>query len=197
MSKKIDAIFFDRDGVLIKDTHLLVDEKEISPLQGIRDLIEYLTILKLKLFVVTNQTVVARGLLSYQKAISLNDKVIKSVTPRSIKNPFLKTYLCPHHPEATIKKYRVRCTCRKPSPGMILNACEEFNINANNSILIGDRTSDVIAGNKAGCKTIQILSGMHSEKTIMSDIKVLDKETKPHYLVKNLLEVIPIIEELI
>ncbi len=73
-------------------------------------------------------------------------------------------YYCPHHPDAKIKAYRIECDCRKPKPGMLLKASQDLNIDLTQSFMIGDRLSDIMAGQKAGCKAIHVLTGVGREQ---------------------------------
>jgi D-glycero-D-manno-heptose 1,7-bisphosphate phosphatase len=77
-------------------------------------------------------------------------------------------YFCPHHPNATLPAYRVACECRKPRPGMLLAAAAELDLDLAASVMIGDRLSDVAAGQRAGCRAILVESGMHLAPAIQS-----------------------------
>jgi D-glycero-D-manno-heptose 1,7-bisphosphate phosphatase len=91
-------------------------------------------------------------------------------------------YYCPHHPDGNIEKYSVECNCKKPKPGMILQAAKKFNIDLSQSWLIGDILNDVEAGKMAGCKTILIDNGNETEWMV-------NKLRLPDYLVKDMEEV--------
>lgn len=68
-------------------------------------------------------------------------------------------YYCPHHPESVIPEYRKDCDCRKPKPGMIQKAVQDLNITLDGSFLVGDKLSDIEAGNSAGCISILVMTG--------------------------------------
>ena len=184
------AIFFDRDGILIKDTHHLISKEEIIFAEN---LIESFNLLKNSdfiFFIITNQAVVARGLASEIEVKKVNQYIvdyIKEKTGCEIR----KVYYCPHHQNANLAEYRTDCECRKPKPGMLLRASQEFNINLSESYMIGDRISDIVAGSKAGCKTILLETGAHLAKPIESD--AMDLSVKADYIFDDLKSAINII----
>ncbi|MCF7799825.1 HAD family hydrolase [Candidatus Babeliales bacterium] len=153
--KKIKAAFFDRDGTLIKDVNYLSSLKQIEIMPGIIDLLSNLQSQNYKLFVITNQSGVARGFFDesfVQKTHEFLTELFKS------KNIFFeKFYYCPHHPDKSIlKKYLIDCECRKPNIGLFLQAAKEFNIDLSESLMFGDKILDIQAGQKALCKSFYI-----------------------------------------
>jgi len=186
------AIFFDRDGVLIKDIHLLTRKDQVMFSDGVFSGFKLLKSLGLKLIVVSNQTVVARGLCIESDVEEVNDFIAEMIYDKTGLN-IEKFYFCPHHPNATMEKYRINCECRKPKPGMLLTAAKEFDIDLSQSYMIGDRISDIIAGCKAGCKTILLKTGMHNEAPIESD--TFEPDIKPDFTCNNLIEAIKIINK--
>lgn len=187
---KNKAVFLDRDGVIIEDVDLISNTDQINIYEYVPKALQLLYNSGYKLIIVTNQTVVARGIISEEEVIKLNnyikDEIIK-LTDITIE----KIYFCPHHPHANIIEFRTDCMCRKPKPGMLFQAADEFNIDLKNSFMIGDRISDIIAGNKAGCKTIQVNTGRHLDKPIISN--AYDSSIKPDYICNDLLEATRII----
>lgn len=144
MKKK--AAFFDRDGTLIKDVHYLSSIDQVELLPGILDLCRELQKTYL-LFVVTNQSGVGRGYFDeafVQETHRYLDAVFK-------KNGILFTnfYYCPHHPSE-------KCSCRKPSPGMLRIAARDYNLDLSESLMFGDKIIDIQAGELAGCKSFDI-----------------------------------------
>jgi D-glycero-D-manno-heptose 1,7-bisphosphate phosphatase len=75
-------------------------------------------------------------------------------------------YCCPHHPSATLPVYRVDCACRKPRPGMLLQAARELSLDLGASFMVGDRLTDVAAGFRAGCHTVLVETGRHTAPPI-------------------------------
>lgn len=114
---------------------------------------------------VTNQSVVARGLLTLSELDSLHLKLNDDLgRGRPILDGF---FACPHHPHAQVERYRVHCDCRKPKAGLLLQAAKRLGLDLMNSFMVGDRMSDVVAGDTAGCKTILFESGRHEDPPIV------------------------------
>lgn len=152
---RIKAAFFDRDGTLIKDVPYLSDLSQIEILPGAIELCSFLQNLGFKLFVVTNQSGVARGFFdenfikeahNYLKKLFLNKGIF-----------FERFYYCPHHPTKSVKiEYLKNCFCRKPNPGMLLKAAHDFNIDLSKSLMFGDKLTDIQVGLSVGCKSFYI-----------------------------------------
>ncbi len=186
------AIFFDRDGVLIKDIHLLTSIDHVHFDNNIYKALSLLIDADYLKIVITNQTVVARGLISIKEVNKINRYINNKIKINS--GVFIdRFYVCPHHPHAYIEEYRIDCDCRKPKPGLLLKAALDYEIDLQKSWMIGDRISDIIAGYKAGCKTILIQTGCHERLPIISD--AFDNKVKPDYIKKNMLEAIKVVLE--
>ncbi|MGL4388946.1 MAG: HAD-IIIA family hydrolase [Brevinema sp.] len=154
------AIFMDRDGVINTnmDTQINIDNFTLLPnvalaIQKINKS-EYLSI------VVTNQPMIAKGFLTFEEYSMIHKKMD---TLLGNKGAYVHhTYYCPHHPEkgfdGEITELKIDCECRKPKPGMLLQAQKEFNIDLSKSWMIGDHERDIEAGKLAGCQTILISS---------------------------------------
>lgn len=197
MNQKNTAIFLDRDGVLIKDTHLITNINQAEIFEEAFWSIKQAKSNGFLIFLISNQAVVARGLLTKEDMEELNKAILVKVLDGN--NPseyFSKIYTCPHHPNATIENFKKDCTFRKPQNGMIIDASKLFNLDLERSWVIGDRVSDIIAGNISGCKTIQLTTGQHDSQIIQSSL-VSDKEMQaPFYKATNLKEAIQYIESL-
>ena len=154
------AIFLDRDGVLVRDVGPLTSSADIVLTPGVALALAELAQADFRLIVVSNQTVVARGLLNENAVIELEREIEARIVAEG--GPALDAfYFCPHHPQATRPELRCDCTCRKPGPGLLLRAAAEHDISLADSFMIGDRASDVVAGLRAGCTTIQLTTGAH------------------------------------
>jgi histidinol-phosphate phosphatase family protein len=92
---------------------------------------------------------------------------------------------CPHHPDANDINYRIRCGCRKPKPGMLIEARNKLNIDMTKSFMVGDRLSDIIAGKLAGATTIQVCTGKENDPLIVTDLNI-DEEIYPDHLIEDL-----------
>ncbi|MGE5390780.1 MAG: D-glycero-alpha-D-manno-heptose-1,7-bisphosphate 7-phosphatase [Deltaproteobacteria bacterium] len=153
---KNKAIFLDRDGVLSLEKGYItsVDQLELYPFSE-------QAVLKLKAagwktIVVTNQACVARGLMTESDLQIIHNQLSEFLQVDNI-------YYCPHHPQGEADNpYAIRCNCRKPEAGLILKAARENHIDIDQSYMIGDRATDVIAGKKAGLTTVLVRTGYGS-----------------------------------
>jgi len=171
------AVFLDRDGTLNEDPGYLRDTNLVKLFDGVG---ETLSLLKnnfnFKLIVVSNQSGIARGLISDEDVNAVNDKINELLKEFNVQID--KFYYCPYHPDFNSKE---ECNCRKPSPQMILQAANDFQIDLSKSYLIGDTSADIEAGINAGCKTILILTGYGKEY-----FSILQKENKlPNFVANN------------
>jgi D,D-heptose 1,7-bisphosphate phosphatase len=175
MNQQHKAIFIDKDGTLIPDIpyNVNVDLISIEP-----ETIEGLQIMKalgFMLFIVSNQSGVARGYFNEADLEKVADKIESLLKPHQI---YLDGfYYCPHYPNAVIKEYAISCNCRKPLPGLILKAAKQFKINFTRSWMIGDILNDVEAGKRAGCKTILLDNG-HETEWILNPLRTPDLTAK-------------------
>ena len=151
MSNTKPAIFLDRDGVINKDNGYVSQRDDFEFIEGaIEACIEFQKKGYL-LVVITNQSGIARGLFSEDQFNTLTEWMDWSMADRGVDLDGI--YYCPHHSEEGQGEYKIDCECRKPKPGMLMNAIEDLNIDVEASILIGDKVSDLQAGIAAGVKT--------------------------------------------
>jgi len=157
------AAFLDRDGVVTKATHLVTKIEDIEIEKTVPEAIRIFNDIGVKVIIVTNQPQIARGMCTEEDVIRIHKKIKLDLLA---KNAIIDDiYFCPHHPEhhedvpEYAKKYRVECDCRKPKPGMMLEAAKKYNINLAKSFVIGDRTVDILAGKNASCVTILVKTG--------------------------------------
>jgi len=146
------AVFLDRDGTIIEDIGYPHERSKIKFLPRVSKAVRLLNENGFKVIVVTNQAGVARGYFTEETVKEINKYIQESLAKE---RAFIdKIYYCPHHVEGVIEEYRKECYCRKPNPGMIEKAAHDFGIDLENSFVIGDKSSDIEAGCRAGCKTI-------------------------------------------
>jgi len=160
------AFFFDRDGVLIEEVDLLTEPAQLRLLPGVVEALRTIDERGYPAVVVTNQTVVARGMIDESELERLHDHLREMLLDQGAP-PLRAIYACPHHPHADVARYRVQCACRKPKPGMLLRAAADLRLDLTASFMVGDRLSDVAAGASAGCTTVLVSSGAHSEPPIV------------------------------
>jgi histidinol-phosphate phosphatase family protein len=184
-----DAVFLDRDGTIIKDKAFLTDHRDIILEDNAAEGIRLLNQLGLKVIIVTNQPHVARGLLSEDEVMGINQALVDMLAKKGAVVDAV--YFCPHHPEQRsdipphAMKYRIVCECRKPGTGMLRQAAEEHEIDLKKSFMIGDQTMDILSGKNAGCGTILVSTGRAG-----NDAK---HEVVPDYSASDLLEAAKIV----
>lgn len=145
------ALFLDRDGV-INHNHGYVHKREnFDFIDGIFDLVRYAYHLHYKIVVITNQAGIARGYYTEEQFHQLTDWMCQQFL--SAGAPIDKVYFSPYHPIAGLGQYLKDDVCRKPHPGMILQAQKDITIDLSRSVLIGDTVSDILAGTAAGVGT--------------------------------------------
>jgi D-glycero-D-manno-heptose 1,7-bisphosphate phosphatase len=160
-------VFLDRDGVLVADDGLLTDPLHFRILPGVPQALGALAGAGFVLVVVTNQPVVARGLVD-EPGLARIHQHMSDLLADAGAPPFAGIYACPHHPKGEVAAYRIECTCRKPFPGMLTRAAADLGLDLPRSVMVGDRISDVAAGAAAGCRTVQVETGKHHEPPITS-----------------------------
>ena len=148
---KNKVVFLDRDGVINIDKGYVYQKKDFIFINGAIEALQYLQSLNYELIVVTNQSGIARGFFEEKDFKSLSKYMLETL---EISNILIKDiFFCPHLPNAVIKKYDKTCSCRKPKSGMIEDAIKKYNIDRENSILIGDSQRDIEAGKSAKIKS--------------------------------------------
>ena len=179
----MNAVFLDRDGTINREVDVLRNVKQLRILPGAAKAIKLINKMGYLAVIITNQPVVARGWRTEEELDEIHAILIRRLGRTGAKIDGV--YYCPHHPTANIKKYRMRCTCRKPGIAMIRRAARQFNIEMKGSYMIGDSTRDVLTGKRAGVKTILVKTGYAGE-----DGKY---NVKPDFVAKNLLAAVKII----
>ena len=152
------AVFLDRDGTINKYVGFLrkIDQFELLP--GVADAIRKINASGYLCIVVTNQPVIARGEVTVPELEEIHRKM---ETLLGLEGAYLDgLYYCPHHPHkgyaGEVPELKIECSCRKPKPGMLLKAAEDFNIDLGKSWMVGDGENDILAGQNAGCRTALI-----------------------------------------
>jgi len=158
----VKAAFLDRDGVININYEYVGSIEKFKFKEGVFELLKFLQDKGYKLFIVTNQSGIARGFYNEKEFHNLMEYMINKLKKRDIE---ISDYeFCPHHPEITGE-----CECRKPKPGMILNLAKKYNIDLKESIMIGDSLSDIKAAENAGIKKTFLVKD--SLKEILKNLK--------------------------
>ncbi len=156
------AVFLDRDGVLnelVPDPSSGHDESplraaDVRLIPGAAEGARRLTDAGFALAVVTNQPAAAKGLVSLQELESIHRRVLELLADEGVGIDGWR--MCPHHPQGIVPALTERCGCRKPAAGMLLELAQELGLDLPGSWMIGDTDADVLAGQAAGCRTIQV-----------------------------------------
>ncbi len=154
------ALFLDRDGTLVHPRHYPSRPEELHVYTGIGRELRRFQEAGFRLVVITNQSGLARGLFSSADLRRMHDHLIAELTRSSVRLDGI--YHCPHHPDGVIPELSVRCRCRKPEPGMLLQAAADLDLDLRRSWVVGDILDDVEAGNRAGCRSVLVDLGTES-----------------------------------
>jgi len=172
------AVFLDRDNTLIEDPGYISDPKVVTLLPGVELALKSLAQCGYKLVVVTNQSGIARGLITEQTLEKIHAELRRQLSERGAHLDGI--YYCPFHPEGTIEEFAKQSDLRKPQPGMLQLAAKELDIDLSQSWMVGDSARDIEAGQRAGCKTIRVRSrpdrhatpGLENDEDVQADCTV-------------------------
>ncbi|MEX5213200.1 MAG: lipopolysaccharide heptosyltransferase II [Nitrospiraceae bacterium] len=151
------TVFLDRDGTLNRDTGYLNDAEALDLLPGVAEALARLSTAGARLIVITNQSGVARGLITGQQLTAIHDRLGTLLARQGVVLTGL--YVCPHHPDDG-------CRCRKPETGLIDQACLDHKLDRTKLYVVGDRARDIVSGRRAGARTVLLLSGQASREEL-------------------------------
>jgi len=169
----LPAVFLDRDGVLIEFRENYIRQwSDVVFIPGSLQALAELKNFPCRLFIITNQSLIGRGLITLQQAVEINQKILGVVELAGGRVD--EVFLCPHRPEEN-------CSCRKPKPGMIMQAAEKYALDLAHSMVVGDSLSDLDAGKAAGIPhryLVRTGRGTHEEGLLdfhnLQDLIVMD-----------------------
>ena len=147
------AVFFDRDGTLMEEVHYCSDPSLVRVYPGAPEALRLLKDAGFRNIVITNQSGIGRGILTEEQYYAVEAEFLRQIGPDLIDG----TYFCADAPDAPT-------TCRKPHPGMVLQAAAEHRIDLASSYLVGDKSSDIECGARAGTLTILVSSGYGAQQ---------------------------------
>lgn len=182
VKKHAQAIFMDRDGTISEEVGYI---NHVSRFQLLPKTIEAIRLINqsdFKAIVITNQAGVARGYFPEELVHKVHTKMNLLLNQGGA---YLdKIYYCPHHPQVGPDKYRLDCNCRKPKPGMLQKAAEEFEIDFSQSYVIGDKYTEIVVGHEVGAKSILVLTGYG-----LGEFELYSRqwEHKPNFVAEDLL----------
>jgi len=174
------AVFLDRDGTLNYDPGYLGNPNDLELFSDTGNVLAALkNKFQFKLIVISNQAGIARGIITEEQVISVNNELNKKLLEFNVQIDAF--YYCPFHPDFSSEE---DCLCRKPSPKMILDAANDLNIDVSKSYFVGDTAADIIAGLTVQLKTILVKTGKGAES-----ISILQNENNfPSFVAENLTE---------
>jgi D-glycero-D-manno-heptose 1,7-bisphosphate phosphatase len=180
------TVFLDRDGVLNVDRGYVHKVEDLSLLPGVIEGLHRLKNFGFNLVIVTNQAGIGRGFYSTEDYLQFTSALLALLLGQGIS--ILAVYYCPHHPVNGIGDFRIECSCRKPKPGMILQAAQEHDLCLNHSYLIGDKETDIAAGNAANLAgTALVASDANTSTTNASraDVVVASFEQAANWILES------------
>lgn len=161
------ALFLDRDGVVNKEKNYLYKVEDFEFINGVFETCRYFQDLGYLVIIVTNQAGIARGKYTEEDYQLLTNWMIKEFEKENV--IISKVYHCPHHPE-----FSGDCECRKPKTRMLFDAQKEFDLDLKNSILVGDKNSDIETGINAGIQNNYLINTGHKIETNTFNVKILN-----------------------
>lgn len=190
MNKNI-AVFLDRDGTINEEVGYLDKIEKLKIFPNAYEAIRLINNSGMKAIVVSNQAGVARGFFTEEFVVSVNELLQANLNKRGARID--KFYYCPHHPTEGKGIYLQNCDCRKPAPGMLLQAAAELNIDLAASYLIGDRFLDMETAYKAGTKGILVKTG-YGESLLQDDgPDTATSDNKPDFIAVDILDAVELI----
>jgi D,D-heptose 1,7-bisphosphate phosphatase len=185
---KITAVFLDRDGTINEEAGYLDNLDKLKIIPAAYEAIRLINLSGMKAIVVTNQSGVARGVFT-EKFVRQTHKIIQAALLEK-KASIDKFYYCPHHPTEGTGIYLQNCNCRKPLPGMLLQAAHDLDIELGNSYMIGDTYRDMEAAKKVGVKGILVKTGYGREVLQNVDPDAATAGNNPDFVAEDILEAV-------
>jgi len=185
---KNTAVFLDRDGVINEEVGYLDTLDKLKIIPAAYQAIKLINKSGMKTVVITNQAGVARGLFT-EEFVKKTNHHLKSILSKQ--QAYIDNfYYCPHHPTEGVEPYRKICDCRKPAPGMLVQAARDLNIDLTKSYLIGDRYNDIEAAKKVGVTGILVKTGYGSELLQDDGPDKVKPENKPDFIAADILDAV-------
>ncbi len=179
------ALFLDRDGIINIDHGYVYKIEDFEFVEGIFDLCRLAIDKGYQIFVITNQAGIARGYYDKTAFEVLSKWMVNAFAEQGI--TITKVYYCPHHPSKGVNEFVMSCDCRKPEPGMIKQAQQEFAIDLMESVFVGDKVSDMQAASKAGIKTRILVDSRYTNEPLseqIADVIRVDELNKADKFIK-------------
>lgn len=179
MNRKHAAVFLDRDGTINEEVNYLSRMEQLRLYPQTLEAIRLVNAAGMKAIVVTNQSGIARGYFTEEFVRSVHDRINELLGTGGARIDGF--YVCPHHPVYGNGIYKLDCTCRKPKPGLLLQAAAELDIDLARSYMVGDMLKDIETGKKLGVKGILVRTG-YGSNIVRTDM--------PAYIAEDVLEAV-------
>lgn len=170
------AVFLDRDGTVVVERGYITVPEMIELIPGAAEAIIRLRASGWKVFVVTNQGCVAKGMITEEELGAIHFRMVSMLGAEGAEVDGI--YCCPHHPEGTVPEFAFECDCRKPRPGLLERAASEHGLELADCVMIGDTLRDLEAARLAGSRAVLVLTGRGQE--------TLAKEHRAHHVAQDL-----------
>jgi D-glycero-D-manno-heptose 1,7-bisphosphate phosphatase len=151
------AVFLDRDGTINEEVDFVRTPDQLALIPGAAVAIRRLNRAGLLTCVISNQSGVGRGFYTEEDLTLIHARLTEDLKKEEAMLD--RIYYCPHHPTEGVPPYNITCACRKPSPGMLLAAQRELDVDLQRSTVVGDRSVDILAGRAVGARTVLVLTG--------------------------------------
>jgi D-glycero-D-manno-heptose 1,7-bisphosphate phosphatase len=161
---KIKAVFIDRDGTINVEKEYVYKIEDFELIPGAIDALKLLTNHDIRIYIITNQAGIAKGYYAENQFRQLTTAMLEMFEKEGIKVE--KVLYCPHHPEGTVPEYTMNCLCRKPNTKLVEDVMSQTGYPVDEIALIGDKNSDIEAGNRIGIITYLVQTGYGKEHQI-------------------------------
>jgi D-glycero-D-manno-heptose 1,7-bisphosphate phosphatase len=183
--KKNAAIFLDRDGTINEEAGYLDSEAKLMILPAAFEAVRLINASGFKAVVVSNQAGVAKGLFDEEFVRFINGRIQAAMVEKG--GVIDRFYFCPHHPSEGFDPYRVLCDCRKPEPGLLLQAAADLDIDLTRSYMIGDHLRDVETAHRVGARGILVRTGHGADQLQNAELNAVNR---PDHVAPDILEAV-------
>lgn len=188
MTRSDIAVFLDRDGTVNVEENYISSPDQLQLIPRAGTAIRELNKLGTRVFIITNQSGVARGYFS-EAAVHDIHEALRALLKKE--NAFVDDFFyCPHLPGAEVERYNIVCDCRKPKPGMLLQAQHQYTVDLRRSFVVGDRCIDIAAGKAVGAGTVMVSTGYGTQE-------ILNCRNQPDFFAHDLLDGVQYIKQTI
>ena len=188
MTRSDIAVFLDRDGTVNVEENYISSPDQLQLIPRAGTAIRELNKLGTRVFIITNQSGVARGYFS-EAAVHDIHEALRALLKKE--DAFVDDFFyCPHLPGAEVERYNIVCDCRKPKPGMLLQAQHQYTVDLRRSFVVGDRCIDIAAGKAVGAGTVMVSTGYGTQE-------ILNCRNQPDFFAHDLLDGVQYIKQTI